>query len=55
MVERRDRDGFTKPTQIAIRPYGFVGDTKPDLQMAEVAPRLYLGIHINCVDLYNLF
>ena len=44
LVEQRDCDGFTKATQVAVRPWGFVGDFRPDLQMAEVAPGLYLGM-----------
>uniref|UniRef100_A0A914VRB8 Uncharacterized protein n=1 Tax=Plectus sambesii TaxID=2011161 RepID=A0A914VRB8_9BILA len=43
LIEQRDNDGFTKATQVAVRPWGFVGDFRPDLQMAEVAPGLYLG------------
>jgi hypothetical protein len=41
--EKRDVDGNVVVTTSAIRHWGFVGDTKPDMMMAEVEPGLYLG------------
>lgn len=42
-VERRNSAGDRIAHQKGVRPWGFVGDLKPDLQMAEVYPSVFLG------------
>ena len=43
LLEKRDAAGVISTTQVSVRPWGFVGDLKPDLQLAEIAPQVFLG------------
>ena len=44
LIEKRTTDGHFLGTQVGVRPWGFVGDFRPDLQVAEVIPGcLFMG------------
>lgn len=43
VVEIRNADGTTSTLRVGVRPYGYVGDLKPDLQMCEVCPGVILS------------
>ena len=42
-IERRDADGNTVTTATSVRHWGFVGDLKPDMQLAQVELGLFIG------------
>jgi hypothetical protein len=44
LIEKRDTEsGALSTTQVGCRRWGFVGDLKPDLQVAEIVPGLMLS------------
>ncbi|XP_078703585.1 dual specificity protein phosphatase 19-like [Branchiostoma floridae x Branchiostoma belcheri] len=42
-VESRDDQGWSNLTPVGAKDYGWIGDVKPDLQVAKIRPGLFLG------------
>ncbi|XP_078572456.1 dual specificity protein phosphatase 19-like [Branchiostoma floridae x Branchiostoma japonicum] len=42
-VESRDEKGRSNLTPVGAKDYGWIGDVKPDLQVAKIRPGLFLG------------
>ena len=43
LIERRDESGQSNTTVVGTNRHGFVVDTRPDMQLAEVESDLFLG------------
>ena len=43
LIERRDESGQSSSTVVNTNQHGFVVDTRPDMQLAEVESGLFLG------------
>lgn len=48
LIERRDESGQSNSTVVGTNRHGFVVDTKPDMQLAEVESGLFLGAFYRC-------